>query len=156
MYPVSSKGLNKETKTAIYFFTVPFEPLNNFSAHQVEIWSMCFPTAEHAYQWKKFSETQVEIAKQILEAGSPETAQYIAREHTKLLPKEWHDKKVAVMEKILRAKLAQHESVRDALKRSGERKIVENSPVDNFWGCGPKGDGKNMMGVLWMKIRDSI
>ena len=70
------------------------------------------------------------------------------------MPKGWHEKKVAVMEDVLRAKLMQHEDVLGVLKRSGKRQIVENSPIDDFWGCGPKSNGKNMMGVLWMKLRD--
>lgn len=228
MYPISSEGLNKETDEAIYFFTPAFDALNNFSAHTVEIWGKRFPTAEHAYQWRKFyhppeeserdsaaadvkprttdagsSETCNAIAKQIFEAGSPEKAQRIAHENTPAQPKDWHERKVAVMEEILRAKLAQHEDVREVLQRTGKRKIVENSPVDDFWGCGPSGDGtpphqlsrrcssneekkprssvacdkscpcayhtkdnelqrkswcggKNMMGELWMKIRDGV
>ena len=153
MYPQSSEGLNKETEDAVYFYTPAFDALNNFSAHTIEIWGRHFPTAEHAYQWKKMSELQPEVAQKILEAGSPEVAQQIAHRHNNLVPKEWHGKKTAVMKGILRAKLAQHEDVREVLKRTGTRRIVENSPMDDFWGCGPKGDGKNMMGVLWMKIR---
>lgn len=153
MYSTSSEGLNKETGEAVYFYTPAFDALNNFSAHRIEIWDKHFPTCEHAYQWKKFSETWPDIAKKILDADSPEEAQQIAHQHKPKMPKNWHGKKVSVMEEILRAKLAQHETVRDALKRTERRKIVENSPIDSFWGCGPKKDGKNMMGVLWMKIR---
>ena len=156
MIPLSSDGLNKETDDAVYFYTPAFDALNNFSAHQIEIWGKCFPTAEHAYQWRKFSDAKAEIARQILEAGSPEEAQQTAHQNKRLVPKEWHEKKVSIMEEILQAKQAQHETVRDALKRSGIRKIIENSPVDNFWGDRPKGNGQNMMGVLWMKIRSSL
>ncbi len=154
MYPTSSEGLNKETSDAIYFYTPSFDALNNFSAHRIELWGVCFPTAEHAYQWRKFSISEPPVAKQIFEAGSPEEAQRIAHQHKPLIPQDWHERKVAVMEEILRAKLAQHETVREALKESGTRTIVENSPIDIFWGCGSSGDGKNMMGILWMKLRD--
>jgi len=154
MYPASSDGLNKETDEAVYFFTPAFDALNNFSAHTVELWGKRFPTAEHAYQWRKFGENQPDIAARILEAGSPEAAQQIAHTHNNLVPKGWHEKKVAVMEDVLRAKLMQHEDVLGVLKRSGKRQIVENSPIDDFWGCGPKSNGENMMGVLWMKLRN--
>lgn len=137
----------------MYFYTPAFDALNNFSAHTVEIWGRRFPTAEHAFQWRKYSETSPDLAEKILATGCPEDAQRIAHQNKHAQPKDWHEKKVAVMEEILRAKLAQHETVRDALQRSGKRKIIENSPVDDFWGCGPDGDGKNMIGVLWMKIR---
>lgn len=155
MIPTSSEGLNKETSDAVYFYTPAFDALNNFSAHQVDLWGKRFPTAEHAFQWRKYSEVSPTIAEQIFSAGCPEEAQQIAHRHKPEQPKDWHERKVAVMEEILRAKLTQHETVCDALKRSGARKIVENSPVDDFWGCGPVGNGENMMGVLWMKIRDT-
>ena len=153
MIPTSSKGLNRETAEAIYFYTPAFDALNNFSAHRIEIWGKYFPTAEHAYQWKKFSGTKPTTAESILNAGSPEEAQQIAHGQRKEVAKEWHDTKVMIMEEILRAKLAEHETVRDALKRTEKREIVENSPIDSFWGCGPTGDGKNMVGILRMKIR---
>ena len=138
----------------MYFFTPAFDALNNFSAHTVELWDKRFPTAEHAYQWKKYNEVRPDIAKRILSAGCPEDAQRIAHEHKPEQPKDWHERKVGVMEEILRAKLAQHETVRDAVKRSGSRKIIENSAADDFWGCGKTGSGKNIVGVLWMKLRD--
>lgn len=155
MYPTSSEGLNKETSDAIYFFTPAFDALNNFSAHTVELWGKRFPTAEHAFQWRKYSEVRPDLAGQTLAAGCPEEAQRIAHQNKPEQPKGWHERKVGIMEEILRAKLAQHEDVREVLKRTGKRRIVENSPVDEFWGCRPKGNGKNMMGVLWMKIRDN-
>lgn len=49
-----------------------------------------------------------------------------------------------------------YDTVRDALKRSGNRRIIENSPVDAFWGIGPDRTGKNMVGELWMKLRDKF
>jgi len=154
MIPISSSGLNREDEEAIYFYTPAFDALNNFSAHTVDIWSHRFPTAEHAFQWRKFRDVRPDLSDSILAAGCPEEAQRIAHANKPAQPKDWHERKVAVMEEILRAKLAQHETVRDALTRSGRRRIVENSPIDEFWGAGPKGTGKNMVGVLWVKIRD--
>ena len=156
MYPVSSEGLNKETEDSIYFFTVPFEPLNNFSAHVVHIWDKDFLTSEHAFQWKKFSVEKPDIASKILSAKSPDAVKKISDTNKSKQPKDWHEKRIAVMEEILKAKLEQHEDVQDALKRTGKRKIIENSPVDNFWGIGSNKDGKNMLGEIWMKIRNGL
>ncbi len=57
------------------------------------------------------------------------------------------------MFEIVRAKAQQHEDVRDMLMVTGNKKIVENSPVDNFWGCGQGGKGENQMGKILMKVR---
>lgn len=155
MYPASSEGLNKETEEGIYFFTVPFEPLNNWSPHRVNIWNHIFPTSEHAFQWKKFNEVEPEIADKILNAGSPHIVSEITDSNRDKKPSNWAEIKLTVMEEILRAKLEQHKDVQDALKRTGSRRIVENSPVDDFWGIGPNKDGKSMLGNIWMKIRDN-
>lgn len=156
MYPDSSKNLNKETKDAVYFFTPAFYPLDNFSAHAVRIWNITFPTAEHAFQWKKFSASHPEIAKNILRAGSPDAVKIISSRNKDKVSKQWYNERVEVMEQILKAKTKQHEDVRETLKRTGNRTIVENSPVDSFWGTGPDGKGENMVGKIWMKIRDSF
>ncbi len=73
MYPISSEGLNKETSDAVYFYTPAFDALNNFSAHTVELWSRRFPTAEHAFQWRKYSEVRPDTAERVLAAGCPES-----------------------------------------------------------------------------------
>jgi len=156
MYPDSSEGLNKETEEGIYFFTVPFEPLNNWSPHRVFIWNIHFPTSEHAFQWRKFCEVEPEIAAKVLSAESLYAVSKISRANQDKQPIDWSEKKIDVMEEILREKLKQHEDVRFALEKTGKRKIIENSPFDNFWGIGPNRDGKSMLGTIWMKIRDNL
>lgn len=156
MYPKSNKDLNKETDNAVYFFTPAFHPLDNFSAHVINIWDKEFSTAEHAFQWKKFSETDAEIADKILEAKSPHLVKEISDANKSNQPSDWHDRKVSVMEEILKAKAEQHKDVREILKKTGNKEIIENSPVDNFWGIGLDGQGKNMVGKIWMKIRNEV
>ena len=58
------------------------------------------------------------------------------------------------MKQILQAKANQHDDVRDVLRKTGMREIVENSPVDDFWGGGPNKKGQNVVGKIWMNIRD--
>jgi ribA/ribD-fused uncharacterized protein len=156
MYPTSSEGLNKETDEAVYFFTPAFHPFDSFSAHRINIWGQKFATAEHAFQWKKFSKSRPDISALILEAPNPEAAKQISIDYKQDMPEGWHKEKVAVMEEIFTAKAEQNLDVQEALKRSGNRQIIENSPVDSFWGIGPNGDGQNMVGKLWMKIRDKL
>lgn len=156
MYPDSSQDLNKETDEAIYFFTPAFHVFDSFSAHRISLWGLTFPTAEHAFQWKKFSVFAPEVAKKILLAGSPEVAKQISIENKDKMPNDWHGIKVSVMEQILLAKVEQHLDVQERLIKTGKKQIIENSPVDNFWGIGPRGDGQNMVGKIWMKIRDEL
>jgi len=71
MYLTSSESLNKETNDKVYFFTPAFHPLDNFSAHAIYLWGLDFPTAEHAFQWKKFSKIRPDVAKKILTSKVP-------------------------------------------------------------------------------------
>ncbi len=146
---------NKETDNAIYFYTPIFNALDNFSAHIVEIWGKKFQTAEHAYQWKKIAWSNPEIAEKIFASISPSEVKKISDAYKHNTSLEVHNSKVEIMEEILRAKAAQHEEVRRILKESGNKTIIENSPIDSFWGVGPDGKGGNVLGILWMKVRDS-
>lgn len=155
MYPDSSEELNRESDESIYFFTPAFHPLDNYSAHRIDLWGYSFPTAEHAYQWKKYSD-DMKIAKLIIDARSPEAANRIGKKYKDQVPRNWHDQKVNVMKQILRAKTEQNEDVRLILKNSGNKEIIENSPVDDFWGNGPDNNGLNNIGKIWMELRKEI
>ena len=50
----------------------------------------------------------------------------------------------------------QHEYVRRKLLETGRRDLVEDSWRDGFWGWGEDRVGKNMLGRLWMDIRDEL
>jgi N-glycosidase YbiA len=154
MYPPSDEGLNRETDSAVYYFTPAYYPLDSFSAHTVHIWGKTFPTAEHAFQWKKFSVVRPAIAEQVLRAKSPHAVKEISDAHKTDAPTNWNEVKVTFMEEIYRAKYEQHIDVQEVLKKTGNKQIIDNSPVDNFWGTGPHGNGENMLGKIWMKIRD--
>ncbi|HEV7702183.1 MAG TPA: NADAR family protein [Candidatus Paceibacterota bacterium] len=100
MYPASSEGLNRETEKEVYFFTPSFYALDNFSAYVVEIWGKKFPTSEHAYQWKKYSDTHPDIAEEIFNSTSPSQTKKIADANKGITP-EFHKIKVKIMEEIL-------------------------------------------------------
>src|SRR6266540_3663570 len=111
----------------IKFYTPEFYVFNNFSAHAIEFRGKLYPTSEHAYQAAKCTDPRGQEA--IRNARSPLQAKVLA-------------------------KLAQHPEAQEALRKSGHEDIVEDSPTDYFWGEGADGSGQNMLGKLWMKIRE--
>lgn len=151
-----SNEFNKETDDAIYFYTPEYYVFDNFSAFSIKIWDREFITSEHAYQWKKYADSYQDIAQQILEAKSPNDAKKIADLNKDKLNEKWHEKKVSFMEEILNAKVNQHEKVKRMLIKSENKIIIENSPTDSFWGIGPDGNGKNMVGKIYMKLREKL
>jgi len=135
----------------IEFYEGEYYLLSNFSAHQVEYNGEIYPTAEHAYQAEKFNNPQMK--KKIKEAPSA----YLAREYGQAMEgRRENVDKVAVMKEIMRAKLLQHDDVREMLKSTGDAIIEKNHPDDFFWGTGLDGNGQNFMGRIWMELRKEI
>ena len=61
------------------------------------------------------------------------------------------------MKDILCAKFGQNEDLKKILLSTEDRELREHTPRDKFWGDGgKKGDGKNMMGKLLMKVRTEL
>ncbi|MDA1359749.1 NADAR family protein [Glycomyces luteolus] len=140
---------------AINFYTPKYYVFNNFSAHSIEYRGKLYPTSEHAYQATKCTDPVGQET--IRRARSPLQAKTLANEtYRAAKDPDWGRKKVGVLEEILRAKLEQHAEAREALKDSGREDIVEDSPTDYFWGEGADGSGQNMLGKLWMKLRDDF
>jgi ribA/ribD-fused uncharacterized protein len=156
MYPSSSKNLNFETEDTVYWFSTAFDPLNNWSAHAIKFEGKHFPTVEHAFHYYKFFETAPEIAEQIRKAPSPWAAMQIERKNTAKRRQDWQEVKVTIMTSLIQAKTAQNEDVATCLLATGGKRIVENSPWDNFWGCGEDGKGRNMMGDILEKVRNEL
>lgn len=156
MYPSSDQNLNYETDEAVYFFTTAYDPFSNWSPHQVKIWGKTFPTLEHAYHFKKFENTAPKVAEQIMNAPSPWAANRVSRKHENKRSADWDEIKLAIMEELAVAKFTQHEDAQSCLHKTGSKLIVENSPWDNYWGSGSGGGGKNMMGMILMKVRDKL
>lgn len=129
---------------------------SNFSSFAVKWKGKNWITSEHAYQAAHFFKTVPALAKKIYRAKSAHEAYKIAKSNTDKAPKNWEEIKVAVMEDIVRHKLRQNPYVMHKLVQTGNRLIVEDSPKDSFWGWGPKRNGRNELGKIWMKLRDEI
>lgn len=42
------------------------------------------------------------------------------------------------------------------LLQTGDPRIIEDSPEDDFWGWGPNQDGENKLGKIWMQPRKRL
>lgn len=144
-----------DTDTHVYFYERDFYPLGNFSAFRIMFGGIYFATSEHAYHYQKFPD-HIGLRDAILHAASAHEAFKIAEGAIQYRRADWSAVKADVMRNILRAKVEQHEYVRRKLLATGTRVIVEDSWRDPEWGCGPNGDGKNLLGKLWMEIRAEI
>ena len=72
------------------------------------------------------------------------------------LRRDWEAVKDRVMLDALRAKFTQHDDLGVLLLTTGEAMLVERTANDSYWGDGGDGSGKNMLGVLLMRLREEL
>lgn len=138
----------------INFMEHVFHSLSPFSAHRISIWGETFATAEHAYQASRILHGPEREA--IVNAPSPMDAWREGQKYKNRLELAVpHFDKAAVMEEIFRAKLAQHQDIADVLRHTGQRGLHKVWD-DAYWGTGRDGGGQNVMGKIWMKLRDEL
>ncbi len=138
-------------KEPVLFYGGQWGCFSNMASYAVEIEGTIFMTSEHAYQYAKFSDS--EIKEKILSARSGYEAKKIASENAHKVLENWQDISIQTMEGILRKKLEQHPHIKDKLMETRDREIIESSPTDAFWGWGPEKTGSNHHGKIWMKLR---
>lgn len=129
------------------------EYLSPFSNHAITVHGETFKTVEHAYQSLRIVPGVEREA--VRNAPTPLQAWEAGQKYKHdpaLLVKDFD--KDALMEKLCRAKLEQHEDVRSFLRSTGARELRKVHESDYYWGTGKDGTGANKMGKLWMKLRD--
>ena len=139
----------------IYFYSTRGEygSFSNFSAHGFELDGEYWPTTEHYCQAQKFPGTpQVDLIRQ---AKTPKDAAKMGRDRSHPLRPDWEQVKDDIMGKAVLRKFETHGDIRETLLATDES-IVENSPIDYYWGCGQDGSGKNMLGQILMEVREIL
>ncbi|TNF32853.1 MAG: NADAR family protein [Gammaproteobacteria bacterium] len=126
-------------------------PLSTCSRFGFHLDDADWPSVEHYYQAMKF-EDEV-IREKIRLAPHPEDASELSKQHKKQIRKDWDKIKATVMKRATYIKCRTHQQVASALLNTGDKKIVENSQYDYYWGCGRDGRGENTYGKILMDIR---
>jgi N-glycosidase YbiA len=143
----------------IYFYKVndPYGCFSNFSPHSIELAGANWATVEHYYQAQKFLGTKFEdLMVQIQTAPTPEIAAQIGRKPEHQPHSDWADRKREVMYRAVFQKFTTHLSIQQILLQTENAEIIEDSPVDYFWGCGMERTGTNHLGRILMQVRDRL
>ncbi len=143
-------------KDAILFYENTYYMFSNFSSFMVNWRDQDWMTSEHAYQAAKFIGTSPDLFARIALTRSAHDAFKLARSQPELVRSDWDEVKIPTMEDIVRCKLQQHPYIQVKLRESGDKLIVENSPVDGFWGRGSDWQGRNELGKVWMRLREEM
>lgn len=86
----------------------------------------------------------------------PQDAAKMGRDRNRPLRPDWETVKDDVMRKAVLRKFANHTEIRNILLSTKNEEIVENSPIDYYWGCGADGSGKNKLGIILMEVREIL
>ena len=68
---------------------------------------------------------------------------------------DWHEVKLEIMRRAVRAKFMQNADLAEMLRATGTTELVEDSSSEPFWGFGPDGQGSNWLGRVLMEVRAS-
>ena len=128
--------------------------LSTASNHPFELEDYRWPTAEHYYQAHKFE--NLPYVDVILATPSAYEAHTMGNKWFKRKIKDWKTKRRVWMTRALYRKAMEHEEVKVALMETGNNLIIETSLYDHYWGLGRDQRGENMLGHVWMDIRDKI
>lgn len=143
--------------SVVGFYEREFYVFSNFSSFQLDWRGRHWPTSEHAYQAARFMGADEEAVEKVAAANSAHVAWEIGTKEMKSrqLP-NWDEIKVDTMLDICRHKLQQNPYVEKKLRLTGDEYLVEDSPVDSFWGWGADHKGRNELGKIWMKLREEL
>ena len=129
-------------------------PLSSYSKFGFQLDDAEWLSAEHYYQAMKFEDDA--IRDEIRQATHPKDAAKLAKKYKKQIRKDWAKIKETVMTRGTYIKCRTHKEVSSVLLKTGDKKIVENSQFDYYWGCGRDGRGDNIYGNILMDIRDKL
>lgn len=155
-----------KSKTKPIAFTkvsLPFGWMGNMSPYPIVYEGKTWPTAEALFQALRYKSPK--IRNLIMQTRSPMGAKMISKSYANkriVAPQSQTD--TENMEMILKLKLEQHPLLKQELKKTGNKTIIEDStnrPFGSglFWGAAlqnGKWVGQNVLGNLWMKLRSEL
>ncbi|MER7663380.1 MULTISPECIES: NADAR family protein [unclassified Streptomyces] len=133
-----------------------------------EVEGVRYATAEHwmmAHKARLFGDAEAE--RKALEAPNPGAAKRAGREVRGFDDTLWKRERFAIVRSGSVHKFAQHAALRDFLLTTGDRVLVEASPLDRIWGIGLAADderaqdptrwrGQNLLGFALMEAREEL
>lgn len=155
----TSSSSYKSQYTSDIKFYHSFEPyfdFTNFADYPIRLDGKLWPTTEHYFQAQKFVGTPYEeaIRRQPSARGAFDMSRNPSVSHWRR--GDWNQVKTDIMLKCLRAKFTQYKRLRKLLLDTGDRKLVEHTSNDSYWGDGGDGSGQNKLGRLLMQVRKEL
>lgn len=139
---------------AIKFYRTkdPYGFMGNYYKARFFIYGRWWNCVEAPYQaMKTFDKDEQEA---IWKAEKSNDARLLGQKVT--MRPDWDQVKRSVMKECVMAKFLQHPELRKQLMETGTEELIEDSPIDWYWGCGKDGTGQNVLGQVLMEIREEL
>jgi ribA/ribD-fused uncharacterized protein len=133
-------------RTQFNCFTLP-------SPHIVIMHGEEFKTAAHYFYARQFRRTSIERA--IRTAKTSKEVRQIWKNNKHKRIKNWHEIQDHIMFTLQLSKFRGNKEIKKILINTKEERLVYDSK-NSHWGCGKSGRGKNMLGVMLMKVREVV
>lgn len=138
----------------IYFYKTldPYGFLGNFYKSKFYIYGNWWNHVEGPYQAMKC--VNKEDFEKLVQAKKGKEARDLGQK-VKMIS-NWDKIKVEIMTECVMAKFLQNRNLLDQLIETGDAELIEDSPVDSFWGCGKDRSGQNHLGKVLMAVREQL
>ena len=151
---VGSLSSSKEIR--FYNRDEPYYEFTNFYRAPIHVDGCTWPTTEHYFQAQKFVGTPyVDVIRKL---PSARDAFQFSRDPrvSRWRRSDWESVKDDVMLKALHMKFMQHDKLKRKLLETGDKRLVEHTSNDSYWGDGGDGSGRNTLGKLLMQVRKDL
>lgn len=140
----------------VYFYaqTDAYAEFSNFAPYGVEMEGRYWRTVEHYFQAMKFADP--DYRERIRATSRPKQAKALGMTRALPLRPDWEEVKDGIMYGAVLKKFQTHAHPRALLLETGTAEIIENAPMDAYWGCGPDGKGLNKLGRILMRVRSKL
>lgn len=156
--PLASSSTHGTSGNEIRFYNrgEPYYEFTNFYHCNVFIDGKNWPTTEHYFQAQKFVGTP--YLEKIRKLPTPRDAFQLSRDPqvSRWRRADWESVKDDVMLKALRVKFSDDLRLRTMLLNTCDRKLIEHTANDSYWGDGGDGTGQNKLGKLLMRVRREL
>lgn len=113
-------------------------------------------SVEHYFQAMKFETTSPEYFEKIRHAPDAKKARKMGATRFKKVRDDWKKVRRVVMTRAIYTRAHAHPESAKALLETDNRKLMENSQYDYFWGCGRDRRGENTYGQVLMDVREKL
>ncbi|SDW31729.1 NADAR family protein [Thiocapsa roseopersicina] len=143
------------TENSVYVSMTDVEnPLSAASPQAFSLDDAEWPTPEHYVLAMQFEDPALRA--EIRSALDPQQARKLVKRHKRKIRNDWDSVRRIYMTRAIYTRCLSHPASARALLETGDKRIIESSLYDYYWGRGRDGRGPNTYGEVLMNVREKL